>query len=705
VSTRITTRLIPLAALLTAALTFAAPQPTRAPETIARSVTIYRDTYGVPHIYAPTDAACVFGFAYAQAEDNFWQIEDSYIRSLGRASEVYGEKTVGDDELVRALRIPELSKTEYAKAPPQIKEVADAYAAGLNYYLQRSGTVPRLLTTFEPWHLFAFTRYSMYFSFLYGQTGLKREEISSATQQGSNMWAVMPSKSADGHAMLFINPHQPFFGMGQWYEGHVHSDTGWNMSGATFFGSAFPSTGHTETVGWSHTVNHPGVYSIWEEKFDKPSDPLAYRYAKEYRQAIEWSEAIKIKTASGMTTRTFKMRRTHHGSVVAHRDGKWFSVNFGKLEEGGQVQQRFEMTHARNLAEFRAALSRLAVPLFNTVYADRDGNILYVYTGAVPRRSTKYDWTRPVDGSDPEAEWKGYHSLDELPQVFNPKSGFVQNCNSSPFTTSSVHEDNPDESKFPNYMVHDPEMARARISRRILFNKESFTFDEWAAAAFDTYVIEAETGIARIVAAYNGLKLTDGMKAFKLRPMVRMLQDWDHRSRLSSVAMTLFTRWSQLQTPAAGNGMQPSKRDPIDMLEEVLADLEKTFGTWQVAWGDVNRLQRIHTSGEEPFSDQRMSLPVAGGPGDIGIVFNFYTRPVQGQKMRYGVAGHSFVEIVEFGPVVKAKSILVFGENADSKSPHYLDQAKLYAKQQFKPAWFTLAEIKANAERTYHPGE
>jgi penicillin amidase len=187
--------------------------------------------------------------------------------------------------------------------------------------------------------------------------------------------------------------------------------------------------------------------------------------------------------------------------------------------------------------------------------------------------------------------------------------------------------------------------------------------------------------------------------------MVKMLQDWDHRSRLSSVAMTLFTRWAQLQTPSPGNGMQPSKREPIEMLEEVVADLEKTFGTWQVKWGDVNRLQRTHTSGEEPFSDQSTSLPIAGGPGDVGIVFNFYTRPAPGQKMRYGVAGHSFVEIVEFGPVIKAKSILQFGESADSKSPHYFDQAKLYAQQQFKPAWFTLAEIKANAQRTYHPGE
>jgi penicillin amidase len=684
-----------------AALAFAAP----ASETIAKSVTIYRDTYGVPHIYAPTDAACVFGYAYAQAEDNFWQIEDSYFRSLGRASEVYGEKTLTDDQLVRALRIPDLSRAEYEHASPRIKELADAYAAGVNYFLQRSGTVPRLLTKFEPWYMFAFGRYSLYFSFLYGQTGLRREEVATASQQGSNMWAIMPSKSADGHAMLFINPHQPFFGMGQWYEGHVHSDTGWNMSGASFFGSAFPSIGHNEYLGWSHTVNHPDVYDIWEEKFDNPADPLAYRYGNGYRKATEWSEAIRVKSASGMTTRTFKLRRTHHGPVVAKRDGKWLSVNFAKLEEGGQVEQWYEMSHAKNIAEFRRALGRLAVPLFNTVYADRDGNILYVYTGAVPRRSTKYDWSKAVDGSDPEAEWNGYHSLEELPQVYNPTSGFVQNCNSSPYTTSSLNEDNPDESKFPNYMVHDPEMARARISRRILFNKESFTFDEWAAAAYDTYVIEAETGIARIVAAYNGLKLTDSVKAFKLRPIVRTLEEWDHRSRLSSVAMTVFTRWVQLQTPSGGGGMQPTKRDPIEMLEEVVADLTKTFGTWEVKWGDVNRIQRTFTSGEEPFSDQRMSLPVAGGPGDVGIVFNFYTRPAAGQKMRYGVAGHSFVEVVEFGPVIKAKSILVFGENADSKNPHYFDQAKLYAQQQFKPAWFSLAEIKANAEKTYHPGD
>jgi acyl-homoserine lactone acylase PvdQ len=688
--------------LFAASLALAAP----APETIARSVTVYRDTYGVPHIYGPTDAACVFGFAYAQAEDNFWQVEDNYIRSLGRASEVYGERTLSDDQLVRALRIPELSKLEYANAPAQIKEVADAYAAGINYYLARGrGEKARLLTTFEPWHLFAFTRYSMYFSFLYGQTGLRREEISDATQQGSNMWAVMPSKSSNGHAMLFINPHQPFFGMGQWYEGHVHSDTGWNMSGATFFGSAFPSTGHTETVGWSHTVNHPGVYTVWEEKFDKASDPLAYRYGSGYRQATEWSEAIRVKTASGMQTHAFKMRRTHHGPVVAHREGKWFSVNFGKLEEGGQVQQRFEMTHARNLAEFRAALGRLAVPLFNTMYADRAGNILYVYSGAVPRRAAKYDWSKPVDGSDPEAEWHGYHSLDELPQVLNPKSGFVQNCNSSPFTTSSLAEDNPDVSKFPNYMVHDPEMARARISRRILNNKENFSFDEWAAAAFDTYMIEAEAGIVRISTRWNELKASDPARAQRIAPVVRALEEWDHRAKLNSVATTVFVRWAQLQTPSSGNGMAPSKRDPIEMLEEVVAELTKTFGRWQVAWGDVNRLQRNHTSGEEPFSDQKPSLPIAGAPGDVGIVFNFYARQVPGQKMRYGAAGHSFVEVVEFGPKLNARSILVFGENADPKSPHYLDQARLYAQQQFKPAWFYLDEIKAHSERTYHPGQ
>ncbi len=710
--------------LLTFALVCAASIWLRAGdlEKIAQSVTIYRDNYGVPHVYGPTDTSCAFGYMYASAEDNFWQIEDSYIRALGRASEVYGARTLDDDQLVRALEIPRLAKAEYDRSSPRSKDLLQASIDGLNYFLQRNPQVkPRLITKFEPWHILAFNRYALYYQFIYRRSGLRPEEIKSITEpqnakvselrsdrpdeefknllvaQGSNMWAVTPAKSASGHALLFINPHQPFFGTGQWYEGHVHSDEGWDMSGASFFGSSFPTIGHNEFLGWSHTVNAPDILDVWEEAFDKAGDPLAYRYDGGYRQAAEWKDTIKIKGENGLTERTFTFRKTHHGPVVAKRNGKWLSLRMAQFEEGGQVDEWYAMTKSRNLEEFKKAMSAVAVPMFNALYADREGNIFYVYNGAVPRRSEKFDWSKPVDGSTSETEWHGYHAFNELPQMTNPKSGFLQNCNSTPFMTTIF--ENPDPKAFPKYMIGEPDTARARVSRRILFNKDKFTFDEWAKAGFDTYVIQAETEIPEL------LKAWEKNPSAKAAEAVAELQNWDHVSRSNSVPMTLFMLWHEKQYGTSVIRPPKAPQDPVQSMEQVIDDLTATFGAWQVPWGDLNRLERRASSGEEPFSDDVKSLPVAGAPGDVGIVFNFYARPEKKQKRRYGVAGHSFISVVDFGQEPRARSILVFGENSDPSSPHYFDQSELYARQEFKPAYFTLDDIKAHLERTYHPGE
>jgi len=695
------------------------------PEQLAQSVTIYRDNYGVPHIYAPTDAGAVFGFAYAECEDNFWQVEDSYLRALGRASELYGDRALQDDQLVRALEITRLAKAEYERSSARTKELLQAGADGFNYFLQRNPQVkPRLLTKFEPWYVLAFNRYALYYQFIFRRSGVTPAEIKTvvepqaaahtasaahgaddafaedfkvaAASQGSNMWAVSPAKSASGHAMLFINPHQPFFGTGQWYEGHVHTDEGWDMSGASFFGSFFPTIGHNEFLGWSHTVNAPDIVDVWEETFDKPGDPLAYRYDSGYRHATEWTDSVKIKTDTGMTERKFTFRKTHHGPIVAKREGKWLSVRMAQFEEGGQVDEWYAMTKARNLEEFKKAMSATAVPMFNAVYADRDGNIFYVYNGAVPRRSPKYDWSKPVDGSTSDTEWHGYHAFSELPQVTNPQSGFVQNCNSTPFMTTVF--DNPDPAQFPKYMVGEGDTARAKISRRILWNKDKFTFEDWARAGFDTYVIQAETEIPELLKAWEKNPNT------KVADAVSELQNWDHISRTTSVPMTLYMLWHERQYGTAVV-RSDGKEDPVQSLVKAMDKLTTTFGTWQVPWGDLNRLERRQSGGEEPFRDDVKSLPVAGAPGDVGIVFNFYARSEKDQKRRYGVAGHSFISVVEFGPQVEARSVLVFGENSDPASPHYFDQSEIYARQEFKPAYFSLEEIKAHLERTYHPGQ
>ncbi|MGE0130400.1 MAG: penicillin acylase family protein [Blastocatellales bacterium] len=709
-------------------------------EKITQSVTIYRDNWGVPHVYGPTDASVIFGFMYAQAEDNFWQIEDSYIQALGRASEVYGESTLNADLTNRALEIVKISQTEYPKLSARLKEICQATADGLNYFMEKNPQVkPRLITKFEPWHLLAFGRFAQYQLFIYRRAGIRGAEIRTAVQEvkangmtsslppssevaandkaeeawsagqvGSNTWAINPSKSASGHAMLFVNPHQPFFGPGQWIEGHVHSDSGWNMSGATFPGSPFPSLGHNDNLGWSHTVNVPDIIDVWIEKFDDPKNPLNYKYGNGHRAATEWTDTVKIKTDKGVETRTFKLRKTHHGPVMAVRNGAPLTVRMAKFESYGVIEQRYLMSKARNFKEFKAAMSRLDVPMFNTMYADREGNIWYLYNGAVPKRDQKYDWLKPVDGSDPGAEWQGYHAMEELPQMFNPPSGWAQNCNATPFLATDKGKGNPDESKFPKYMVGENDNARSRISRRLLGEKAKFTFDDWSKAAFDTRVIEAESQIPPLAAEWEKLKTADAARAEKTAEAVAALKSWNGVSAIDSVPMTVFTLWFYTSLQPQAQAMTKGNPYPkVAVLEYVLGDIAKSWGTWKVAWGEINRIQRIHTSGnQEPFNDGKTSLPVAGGPGDpIGIVFNFYSPVAKGQKRRYGVAGHSFVSVVEFGAKPRAMSLLQFGQSADPQSKHYFDQAALFSKQQFKPAWFTLDEIKANLERAYRPGE
>jgi penicillin amidase len=699
-------------------------------ERLARSVTIYRDSFGVPHIFGKTDASVVFGLMYAQCEDNFWQLETDLIRSIGRSAEIDGERGLASDLAFRAFEIEKLSKAEYQRLPARAKALCDAFAAGLNYFIARNPQIaPRLITRFEPWHILAANRMGRIGNL--SRIGLRQNEIRFGSlepavapqtdnpnndldlasfqswfdesgvesTEGSNMWAVAPSKSASGKAMLFINPHVGFFGGGQRYEAHLRSDEGLNVYGFAILSTPYIRSGFNQHLGWSHTNNYADTADAYLVKFDDPKNPLAYRYGSGYRTAVEWTEEVKVKVGDKVEVRRYRFRKTHHGPIVGSRDGQPVAARVAKLEEGGELEQRFAMNRARNFAEFKAALSRLALTGSNTLYADRAGNIFYVHGNAVPRRNPKFDWTKPVDGGDAEAEWQGYHALDELPYLLNPKSGFLQNCNSTPFLTTL--DGNPRREDFPAYLAPEPDTARAKSSRRILIEKEKFTFDEWTRAATDTTVGEAAATITQMIAAWFQLQEEDRALFDKLLPSIRELANWDRVAKIDSVATTLFLLANERATGGSQNQDQFVR---LRNLETVMGELEKTFGTWRVAWGEINRLQRVHTSGSEPFSDEKQSWPVAGGPGAAGVVFTYNARAEKGQKRRYGASGNTFVSVVEFGQQPRARSILVFGQSADPQSKHHLDQAELYAQGKFKDVRFTLKEIKASAERAYQPG-
>lgn len=703
--------------------------PGRAART-AGDVTVHRDAFGVPHIEARTDAAAVFGLAWAQAEDNFWQVEEDLARAIGRASAIHGIETLAHDLVRAAYRVESLSRAEYEREPEDRRRLWQAYADGLNYYLETHPEIrPRFTRRFEPWYVFAVFRAASPTRRVDGvrqgdvlvaevtpgresgwSTALllaEREgaaigagESDAGTDEGSNAWAVAPSRTAAGHALLFQNPHVSFFGGGQRYEAHLHSEEGYRVAGFAILATPMIRTGRNDRLGWTHTNTAADSEDAFRITFADPADPRTYVHADTTAAVVEWEDTIRVRVDTTVIERRFRFRRTHHGPIHRLEDGGHAAVRAARFEEGGSLQQWYAMGRADDLASFRAALAGTAFPISNTMYADADGNIFYVHGNAVPRRSPGHDWTAPVDGSDPDTDWQGYHELDELPQLLNPPSGWIQNTNATPFlATAEGH--NLARDAYPAYMAREADNARARVSREILSANERWTFDEWAAAAFDTRMIEAPPHLPEIVDEWERLGASDPDRAFDVDAAVEALRGWDGIAREDSPATTLFVEWfDRYRRADADTGEFPR----IRALEAAVAGLRAVWDTALVPWGEINRLQRVHTSGREPFDDSAPSIPVAGAPGWTGIVFNVTGRPGPEGRRRYGVSGHTWVGIVNFAPEPEARTIVTFGQSADPASSHWFDQAPLYAKGRFKPAWFSLDDVRANARRSYRPG-
>lgn len=662
-----------------------------------RGVVIKRDRFGVPHIHGATDAAVAFGVAWSQAEDDFEQLEATFIMAVGRAAELYGDTHYESDRLARAMEHARLAREEYLRATPAMKAIYEGYAEGLNAFAE--GRPRQLLERFEPWFPLAVLRYKysqLEFLDYAGLTrGMSRVDWSERPT-GSNAWAVAPSRSASGHALLLINPHVGFFGPAQYYEHHVTSEEGWNFSGVGRYGLPFPYMGRNETLGWAHTDNYPDHGDLFEEAFDDPANPLAYRFGDQWLVATSWEEVIRVKTDEGIVARPVRFLRTRNGPVLGQRNGKALSVRLARSAEGGWLDQWYAMTKARDLTQFEAALRHVAIPYMNIVYADRDGNIMHVYNGVVPRRRPGVDPGQILDGANPAHDWDGYHAYEDLPRVINPASGYVQNCNSSPFATTDAGQ-NPDPDDFPDYMIGpESDNARARASRRLLSGDRLFSFEDWSQAATSTRAQAADDWLPDLFAEAEAA----GPAADDLAPLLASLRDWDRVVTVASEPAALFTRWAI--SFRKGDGARDVGNRRLQALRDARADLERVFGHWRTPFGKISRLQRTHWSGTESFSDARPGWPVAGGQAWMGTIANFRIdeeADLAAPAARYGSSGNSYVSVVEFRPNPRAASIRTFGQSGDASSPHWQDQASIYARGGFKPSWFTQDEIDANLER------
>lgn len=695
--------------------------------TQARHVEIIRDHYGIPHIYGKTDADAVFGLLYAQCEDDFKRVEMNYIEKLGRLSELNGEKEVYNDLLIRLLVDSTEAIADYNRSEPWMKKLLNAYADGINYYLHTHPQVkPALLTKFKPWYPYLWTDGSIgaistadisvreLRSFYSGtvETGALPRKNDDNQLTGSNGFAIAPQRTASGNAMLWINPHTTFYFRP---EVQVSSEEGLRVYGAVTWGQFFVYQGFNDFCGWMHTSNAVDVADAYLEKVTKVDDKYVYEYDGKQYPVTEKKIAIKYSEAGQRKERVITAFFTRHGPVMAKRDGKWVSLTSYNRSAKSLVQSWLR-TKSKGLADYTKAMDLLANTSNNTVFADNTGNIAYWHGNHIPKRDPKFDWSKAVDGSTSATAYRGLHTVNEGVHVYNPTNGWLQNCNSTPFTVAGPNS--PKKADYPPYMAPDGENFRGLNAVRVLDKARALTLDDLIAIGYDRYLSAFEVLIPALLRAYQQ-KPADYPA---LKEPIAVLSSWDYRSSAASVATTLAVEWAQKLSPGIaqvyiGQGdkdqvdktrefaLSATPEHLLSALQSTVKDLQSRFGSWQQPWGEMNRFQRLTGAIDERYDDQKPSLPVAFASATWGQLPSFNSRAMPGTNKRYGFSGNSFVCAVEFGPRIKAKSILAGGVSGEMTSPHFRDQAKHYSEGKFKEILFYKEDVLKHVEKRYRPGK
>ncbi|UAJ14848.1 penicillin acylase family protein [Aquirufa lenticrescens] len=679
----------------------------------AKRVTIHRDEWGIPHIYGKTDADAVFGLMYAQCEDDFARVEMNYIEKLGRMSEVKGEKELAYDLYIKLLIDEKEAKAEYKTSPVWLKKLLNAYADGINYYLQKHPEVkPRLITHFEPWFPLLWTDGSIgaistgdvteqETALFYGlpvQVASVKYQTPDEKLTGSNGFAVGPALSKSGHSLLYINPHVTFYFRP---EVHVESEEGLSVYGAVTWGQFFVYQGFNPYNGWMHTSSEVDVADAYVETTRSRNGRV------EYLLDGKWIPfQTKIIT---LGSRKIKAYFNHRGPVLAARNGKWISVrSYNRARKS--LMQSWLRTKTKGLADYKRVMDMRANTSNNTVYADNKGNIAYWHGNYVPRRDSSKDWGVPQDGSSSKIDWKGLHSVEEIVHVYNPTSGWIQNCNSTPFTVSGTSS--PLRANYPVYMAPDGENFRDRNAVRLFSQTGKLDLQGLIGLGYDRRLMAFETLVPALIDAAG--------HESDLSEVVQELKKWDYNASSSSIAQTIAIRWGLKIMPKIPKPKQfggetevvqnmedyaktGAKSEMVQALREVLAELNRDFGTWRVAWGELNRFQRISNGDALQMDDSKASFPVPFTSSAWGQLPSYTSRSIQGSKKWYGVNGNSFIAAVEFGPKIKAYSLLAGGQNGSPNSPHFFDQGQMYAEGKFKDIYFYKSDVLKHAVASYHP--
>ena len=691
----------------------------------ARNVTIIRDDWGIAHVYGKTDADAVFGMIYAQAEDDFNRVETNYINAMGRLAEVEGESKIYQDLRMKLFIDSEEIKKDYAKSPEWLKKLMNAWADGLNYYLAKHPEVkPRVIQQFEPWMALTFSEGSIggdiervnlpQLEAFYSKVPVSQNspafDDDIEEPGGSNGMAIAPSNTVDHHALLLINPHTSFFFRS---ELQMASEEGLDAYGAVTWGQFFVYQGFNDRAGWMHTSSGVSQLSFYLETMEKKGDRFYYKYGKEELPVATGEITVPYKTDHGMAEKKFAVYRTQHGPVIGESGGKWLTIRLMN-EPVKALTQSYTRTKAKDYKSLRQTMELHTNSSNNTIFADGSGDIAYFHGNFIPRRDPSFDWTKPVDGSNPATDWHGLLSVDETPRLLNPKVGWLYNSNNWPW--SAAGPDSPKKEDFPAYVETGGETARGLHAIKVLQDKKDFTVDSLIAAAYDSYLMWFEKPIPALIKTWEETPSENPLKA-KAAEQIAALRGWDLRWSTASVPTSLAVFWGDILQrrfgPDARNaGIYLSDyvctKVPPEALLQSLAEasdkLTADFGTWKTPWGDINRFQRLTGDIVQPFSDSGPSIPVGFTSSFWGSLAAFGARAYPGTKKWYGTSGNSFVAVVEFGPKIRARAVTAGGESGRPASPHFDDEAVRYSNGDLREVYFYREQLKGHTEREYHPG-
>jgi acyl-homoserine lactone acylase PvdQ len=712
----------------------------------AKAITITRDNWGIAHIHGKTDADAVFGMIYTQCEDDFNRVETNYLVSLGRLAEAEGEGKIWQDLRQQLFIDPEQLQKDYATAPQWLQALMQAWADGANFYLSRHPeTKPRVITHFEPWMALSFTEGSIGGDiervnlvelekfYGHGQPGpghasveqQQRDDHNAVVAQlaqidrdvepgGSNGAAIAPSNTANHHALLLINPHTSFFFRS---ELQMQSDEGLNAYGAVTWGQIFVYQGFNDRVGWMHTSSNVDAIDEFRNTVLYKGDVKSYKYGNETRPFKTRNITLSYKAADGsIKQRTFFAYFDHRGPIVRTDGEAWVSIELMNTPVPA-LEQSFLRTKARSYADYKKTMELMANSSNNTIFASADGDIAYWHGNFIPERDTQFNYTQPVDGSNPATDWQGLMSLEHIPQLKNPHSGWLSNVNNAPWWGAG--ESSLKKADYPPYVEQSGETSRGVHMIRVMNNRKNFTLDTFLAAAFDPYQPWFARTLPALLKAYDALPPGDPQRA-ALAEQIAVLRPWQYTWAADSVAESLAVYWGEAAgTPllraarSAGNTLwEDYVVDHVDgatmlkALQTASDKLTADFGTWKTPWGEINRYQRNDAAITQHFDDAKPSMPVPFAGATWGSLASFAARAYPGTKKRYGTSGNSFVAVVEFGPErVHARAVTAGGESGHPDSPHFGDEVERYASGNLREVMYYPDQLKGHIERTYHPGE